>query len=112
MKYLTEENWVYSLKQNGWCKGEPEMCNDFWIVVNGRSEKENNEMAQRLSDFLNEDAQQDTAEETETAGNKQGTAIAKIAADLLRGIMARTLFSAESQASIVSEFQRQLSSVA
>jgi len=59
-----------------------------------------------------EDAQQDTAEETKTAGNKQGTAIAKIAADLLRGIMARTLFSAESQASIVSEFQRQLSSVA
>ena len=36
---------------------------------------------------------------------------AEIAVDLLRGIMARTLFSAESQANIVSEFQRQLSAV-
>ena len=36
---------------------------------------------------------------------------AEIAVDLLRGIMARTLFSAESQGNIISEFQRQLSAV-
>jgi hypothetical protein len=65
MQYLVEKNLVYSLKQKGWCKGEPVMCNDFWIVVNGRSEKENNEMAQRLSDFLNQDAPQNTKEAVE-----------------------------------------------
>ena len=40
------------------------------------------------------------------------TARDEFAVDLLRGIMAQTLFSAESQSSIVSEFQRQLSPVA
>ena len=40
------------------------------------------------------------------------TARNKIAVDVLRGVMARTLFGAESQSKIVAEFQRQLSSVA
>ena len=40
------------------------------------------------------------------------TARNEIAVDLLRGVMARTLFSDKSKSAIVSEFQRQLSSVA
>jgi hypothetical protein len=48
----------------------------------------------------------------ELLNSSHNTARNEIAVDLLRSIMARTLFSAESQSIIVSEFQRQLSSVA
>jgi len=48
----------------------------------------------------------------EVQKSSHNTARNEIAVDVLRGIMARTLFCAESQSKIVSEFQRQLSSVA
>ncbi len=48
----------------------------------------------------------------ELLNSSHNTVRNEIAVDILRGIMARTLFSTESQSNIVSEFQRQLSSVA
>lgn len=33
--YMTDDgSMVYSLKQDGWNKGEPRMVNDVWIGVN------------------------------------------------------------------------------
>jgi hypothetical protein len=48
----------------------------------------------------------------ELLNSSPNTARSEIAVDLLRVVMARTLFSDESKSAIVSEFQRQLSSVA
>lgn len=58
-KYIPETSWqstedmVYTLKQGGWAKGEPQMVNDVWITVHA-PEEHKEEIAREIAHMLNE----------------------------------------------------------
>jgi hypothetical protein len=54
--FVHDTGLIYTLRHRGWRKGKPEMENDVWISINGRTitEKQRNQIAQVITKALNE----------------------------------------------------------